>query len=276
MPLLRSIGRWAMTGLVINCIIGSAIFGVSEELIRLLGTASRLAVVVAAVMMVTILACVAEVASSFSEAGGAYLYVRTAFGRFVGLQVGWFWLLATLGGGAAAAVLIAEYVREFLPWVTRGWARTLTITVIIAVPAMINYAGVRGGKNFSSALVLVKLLPLALLIGLGMPRLAHPADMTGIPRLGAPGVGAWLRALLLTLFCYSGYEDALMPLGEVENPRRTVPFALVGGLVVSTVVYTLMQAVIVATVGTPATDHPLVEAANLLMGRGEMSLKSPS
>jgi amino acid transporter len=100
MSFVRIIGRWTMTALVINCIIGSGIFGIPAELIRLLGSTSPFAMVVAALTMAVIMACVAEVASYFSEARGAYPYVRTAFGRFAGLQVGWFWLLAVIAGGA--------------------------------------------------------------------------------------------------------------------------------------------------------------------------------
>jgi basic amino acid/polyamine antiporter, APA family len=201
MTFVRTIGRWAMTGLVINCIIGSAIFGVTAELIRLLGPASPIAVVIAALMMAIIMACVAEVASSFTEPGGAYLYVRTAFGRFAGLQVGWFWLLATVGGGAAASVLDADYLGEFLPWAAHGWVRALLIATLITVPAAVNYAGVRSGANLSNALVVAKLLPIGLVIALGLPRLAHPTQVIGITRLAASLWEAWVSALLLMLFC---------------------------------------------------------------------------
>jgi amino acid transporter len=94
MPFVRSIGRWAMTALVINCIIGSGIFGVPTELIRLVGRASPIAMVVAGVEQATIMASMAKVASQFSEPAGPYLYVRTAFGRFAGIQVAWFSMLA--------------------------------------------------------------------------------------------------------------------------------------------------------------------------------------
>src|ERR1700674_253100 len=66
-PFIRSIGRWTMTALVINGIIGSGIFGVPSELIRLLGRASMIAMIIAALGMAIIMVCVAEVASQFSE-----------------------------------------------------------------------------------------------------------------------------------------------------------------------------------------------------------------
>ena len=74
---IRSIGPLALTGLVINCIIGSAIFGLPSVLSRMLGTASPLAMLAAALLMSIIVACAIEVASHFSETGGAYLYGRT-------------------------------------------------------------------------------------------------------------------------------------------------------------------------------------------------------
>ena len=76
---VRAIGRWSMTGLVVGNVIGAGIFGVTGELTRLLGRPSPLGMVVVALGMAVIMAAIAEVASQFSEAGGAYLYVRTKF-----------------------------------------------------------------------------------------------------------------------------------------------------------------------------------------------------
>src|SRR5881409_1649592 len=73
MPFIRSIGKWTLTALVINAIIGSGIFGLPSELTRLLGRASPLAMLVAALAMATMILCMAEVASQFSDAGGPYL-----------------------------------------------------------------------------------------------------------------------------------------------------------------------------------------------------------
>jgi basic amino acid/polyamine antiporter, APA family len=105
MVFVQSIGRWTMTALVINCIIGSGIYGVPAELTRLLGRASPLAMLAAGLVTAIILGCMAEVASQFSEPGGPYLYVRTAFGRFAGLQVAWLSLLVFTVSPAATTCL---------------------------------------------------------------------------------------------------------------------------------------------------------------------------
>ena len=148
-----------MTALVVNSIIGASIFGMPSELIRLLGRASPIAMLVAALIVSIIVACMAEVASQFTEAGGAYLYVRTAFGRFAGLQVGWFWLLAGLGGGAGCANLFVQYFASFWPTAAQGWARIGIMALLIIVPTAVNYVGVRSGANLSTILTIAEHLP---------------------------------------------------------------------------------------------------------------------
>ncbi|MGH7973818.1 MAG: amino acid permease, partial [Limisphaerales bacterium] len=120
MPLIRSIGRWSLTALAINCIIGSGIFGVPGELMKTVGRASPLAMVLAGLATVIVVACFAEVSSRFSEPGGVYLFARTAFGRFAGIQVGWFWFLSTLGGAAANANLFLDYLAGLAPWTSNS------------------------------------------------------------------------------------------------------------------------------------------------------------
>ena len=79
--LLRAIGRWSLAALAVNSVIGSGIFGLPATVAGLLGKRSVVAVLIAGAAMGVIMACFAEVASQFSEAGGPYLYARTAFGR---------------------------------------------------------------------------------------------------------------------------------------------------------------------------------------------------
>ena len=83
-------GRWTLVALTLNSVIGSGIYGVPAETIRLVGAAAPLATLIAAVGIGVIMACFAEVGSQFREAGGVYLYAREAFGRLAGIQVaGW-------------------------------------------------------------------------------------------------------------------------------------------------------------------------------------------
>ena len=87
----------------------------------------------------------------------------------------------------------------------------------------------------------------------------------------SPGRASWLTAILLLVFSYGGSEHALVPAGEMKEPRRTVPFALLTGLLGCMIVYALLQFVTVAAIGASTTDRPLADTASVLLGRdGEM------
>ncbi|MGI8959688.1 MAG: APC family permease [Bryobacteraceae bacterium] len=261
-------GRWSMTALVVNSVIGVSIFGLPSELIRLLGWASPVAVFLTALLISIIAACMAEVASRFTEAGGAYLYVRSAFGRFAGLQVGWFWLLASLGGGAGCANLFVQYLSGIWPPASTASVRIGIMALLIAVPTAANYVGVRTGTNLSTILTIAKLVPLCLLAVLGLAHFSQQPHVIPAIQFTHPGT-AWLKAFLLLIFAYSGFENTLAPGGEVKEPRRTIPFALATGLLACAAVYTAIQFVTVATIGTNAAAHPLAvtDVSSVLLGR---------
>jgi APA family basic amino acid/polyamine antiporter len=268
MAFIRSIGRWTLTALVVNAIVGSSIFGLPSELTRLLGRASPIAMLVAAGIVSIIIACMAEVSSQFTETGGPYLYVRTAFGRFAGLQVGWFWILASIGGGAGCANLFVQYLGSIWHPATETGARIAIITLLIAVPVAANYFGVRSGANLSNILTVAKLLPLVVLITLGLVQFSRQPQLISAVEFTHPGSAAWLRALLLLTFAYSGFENTMAPGGEVKAPRRTMPFALVTGLVACAILYALVQFVTVATIGTKPSEYPLADTASVLLSYG--------
>ena len=268
MAFVRSIGRWTMTALVINCIIGGGIFGLPGELTRLLGRASPFAMIFAALGMAVIMACIAEVASQFSEPGGPYLYTRTAFGRFVGIEIGWFHLLAVIGGEAALANLFINHLAIFVPGATNSGNRVLIVATLVVVPAAANYLGVRSGANFSTLMTLAKVSPLALLILFGLVRFAQSPRMIHASEVSAPKLANWMTAMVLLLFVFGGWEDALIPTGEVREPRRTIPFGLGAGLLSYAAICTLLQFITVSTIGTRTTDRPLAETASVLLGRG--------
>ncbi len=266
MPLVRSIGRWTMTALVINTIIGSGVFGLPAELTRLLGRASPFAIILGALGVAVIMACIAEVASQFSEPGGPYLYVRTAFGPFFGMQIGWFHLLSVLGGFAAVSHLFMDYLVTFVRLNTLE--RDSLLAIVIAIPATANYFGVRSGANLSNIMTVAKLSPLALLILFGVDRLVHQSQMIHASEIVSPGLSNWVRALVFLIFLYGGWEDSLIVAGEVKEPRRTIPFGLLLGLLICTGFYILLQFITLATIGANITDRPLATVASVLIGRG--------
>jgi len=264
---LRRVGKWNLAGLVINSIVGSSIFGLPSELTRLLGSASTLAVLLGGVATAVVMACFAEVASQFSEPGGPYLYARHSFGSFVGIQVGWFAWLTRVASAAANAALFGGYFAGLVPSMGNWYGRCGVIAVALSSVVCSNYVGVRRGAELSTAAVVARLVPLLALIVLGIPLMARHPVIPSLAQIAAPGGRNWFDALLLISFLYGGYDSATMPMGEVESPRRSVPFALAIGLLTCVLVYTLCQQLVVVTIGASGTERPLAEAAGQLLGR---------
>ena len=253
---------------MVNTIIGSGIFGIPSPLNAVVGRASPLAMIFAGIGMGLMLGCFAEVSSRFSEPGGAYLYTRTAFGRFAGIQIGWFSWLAPMGTSAAAANLFTEYLSAYFPFAASVAGRVMVIVAIFALLAIANVLGVQVGANLSSVFTVAKLLPLGLLIVLGTAYFFHHPQTYAQARPAPSAISPWIDAMLLLSFAYGGFENAVLPAGEVRDARRNIPFALVTGLVLCIAVYSLAQFVAVATVGTAPVQRPFAAAASLLIGSG--------
>ena len=266
MSFIRSIGRIGLTALAVNIIIGGGIFGLPSEVAGLVGSASPLAVVAGGLLMGIVMGCFAEVASQFSEHGGAYLYIGKAFGSYPGLLAGWFTWLTTIGAAAANVTLFVSYGATFVPFATTRAGRVVALLFVVAVATAVNYAGVRTGSRFSILFAFAKLVPLLVLIAFGLAKFgAHP-ELISRQEILAPGGARWLDALLLLVFAYGGFEDSLIPMGEVEDPQKTVPIALGSALVICIGVYTLLQFIVVTTLGTAPSERPLAAAGAVLIG----------
>src|SRR6202034_1505789 len=208
--LVRAIGRWSLTALVVNSNIGSGGVGLPSHVVCLIGKFSPLAGLLAGGGMGIIFGWFAEVASRFQQAGGPYLYARTAFGRGMGIQMAWMLFLGQVAAPAANANLFVIYLAEFWPHARDPLPRALILTLLIGVLALINVRGVRAGMQVSNFFTAAKLLPLFAVIVMGLFVLrAHPVAISS----GASGASfktsQWLQAVLLLVFAYGGFETAL-------------------------------------------------------------------
>src|SRR5215472_1894355 len=263
--LVRAIGRWSLAALTINSVIGSAVFGLPAIVAGLLGNESVEAVLVAGVAVVVIMACFAEVASQFSEAGGPYLYARAAFGRFVGILVGWMVYLAQTAAPAANANLFVIYLAEFWPAAKQTWPRFAILTALVGFLVVINILGTRQGTAVSNLFTVAKILPLLMVVTAGAAlTIFRPVPFDSA---SPPAPSAWLKAMVPLFFYYGGFESALAPMSEAKNPRRDSVFALFIALIACGMIYVAVQWVVLGVLGTSATtDRPLAEVARVTMG----------
>ena len=252
--------------MMVNIMIGGGIFELPSAVAEILGGQSPIAYLIAAAGMGIIAACVAEVASRFEQAGGPYLYAKVAFGRFLGLQTGWLLWVTRVSAAAAVANVFIDYLSGFWPQAKGPATRLVILTILVGGLAAVNIRSVKIGTRVSNFFAVAKLLPLVILVVGGLVFI-HIHGSPVSPVAESHPAGAWMNAVLLLIFAYAGFEAALIPAGEVTNPARDTPVALMAALVVVTTVYSLLQVVVVHTLANAAqTDLPLSAAAHVFGG----------
>ncbi len=216
----------------------------------------------AGLLVLLLVLCFAEAASHFDQPGSAYLYARTAFGEFVGFEVGWMTWLARVSSVASLSVGFAQAIGYVWPSTAAGVPRALAIAVPMLALTAINVVGVRSAVGVAVGLVVSKLLPLVLFVAVGVffARWETLADQPA-------GSGGWGEAALLLLFAYAGFENTAAPAGEYRKPRRDIPFALLVNIAVVTTLYVGVQWVTLGTLPDAASSPtPLADAAEGFLG----------
>jgi basic amino acid/polyamine antiporter, APA family len=262
--LIRRIGPFDATMIVMGGIVGSGIFVTPADVARhagepLLVIAAWLVGGVAALLGAFIYA---ELSSARPDVGGQYAYLREAVHPLVAFLYGWALLLVIQTGGmAATAIAFARYFRVLLP-VSLG--EGALGAAAIAVLTVINCFGVRAGSTTQSALMVLKIGALAALIGAGF--VAEPEATQAAPA-AAGGFGA---ALVPVLFAYGGWQTACFVAGEMKDPRRDLPRALLLGVAGVIALYTLVAVVCLRVLGAEALSRaaaPALEVMTRALGR---------
>jgi amino acid transporter len=261
--LVRGIRRWDLVAVTINGIIGAGIFGLPSKVYGLIGGYSLIAFVACALVVMLIILCFAEVSSRFEETGGPYLYAREAFGPTVAFEVGWLIWLARLTAFAANCNLMINYLSFFWAPANTGMIRaSIIIAVVIALTAL-NVVGVRQAAIASNIFTIGKLLPMLIFIAVGLFFLNSSNFALG-PR---PAAGPFSQSVLLLLYAFTGFEMAVIPAGEIRNPQRDLPRALLIAMAVIATTYILIQVVCIGTLPDLAkSTKPLADAGQRFMG----------
>jgi APA family basic amino acid/polyamine antiporter len=263
--LVRGIGVPSLTANIISSTIGAGIFVIPAVVAKGLGPAAPLAFVVCAVAMVLFVTCFAIAGSRVSLTGGLYAYVEVAFGRYVGFLAGALYGLTALGAVAGVVNVLVNSIAVIAPFVGNPVMRIVVMLLVYGSLVLINVRGVREGAGAVTVLTVAKLLPLLLFIGVGI-FFIHPANLTWT---AWPGSNALGDSVILLIFAFVGIEVALIPSGEVKNPTRTVPRAAYLALIVTTIIYIMIQIVAQGTLGPELAnykDAPLAEAALKFLG----------
>lgn len=255
--LRRALGRWDLTAIGINQVIGGAIFLMPSQVAAQIGNWSPIAFILAGLASLFVALCFAEVGSRFEGTGGPYLYTRAAFGDFAAFEVGWMQWFTRASSQAAIVNGIA------VAMALTGASRALMITALTLALAVINARGIRQSAWLVNALTIGKLVPLGIFISVGMFFIDW-RRLAPLPTLTAAQASA---AGLMLIFVFGGFDVVSVPGGEATDPRRQIPFAFIATIAGVTLIMTLSQIVAMTTLAdVTRSTTPVADSARVFMG----------
>lgn len=262
--LKREISRWDLVLLLINSTIGAGIFGLPSQIYNLSGIYSLPALFLCALIVLVLVLVFAEVASRFTKTGGPYLYILAAFGKIPAFTIGWLILITRVSTYAALINLMVTYLGFFNEALVSPHFKFSLIIAITAVFTWVNYLGVKNSTLLSNTLAIAKILPLLVFVIVGLfyinPQLI---DTSQTP----PPLPDFAASVLILIFAFTGFEAVLVGTGEIKEPRKNIPFALIVSLTFVAVFYALIQYVSIGTLaGLATSEKPITDAASHFMG----------
>jgi len=261
--LVRGLGRWDLTAVAVNTIIGTGIFILPASVFGLIGSFSLFAFVACAVIVGLIVLCFSEVSSRFQSTGGMYLYAREAFGPEIGFEVGWLYWVVRVATFAANCNAMLLYLGYFFDGAGEGALRIAIISAMVIGIMTVNLLGVRETAIVTNVFTVGKIVPLLLFAGIGM----FFIDPVNFNFSAAPEFDNFSAAVLILIYAYVGFEAAVIPAGETKDPQKNVPFALLTALTFCAVLFIIVQIVAIGTLpGLAESKTPLADAARGFMG----------
>jgi len=264
--LVRAIGPWTLGANAVNLTVGAGIFALPAVVAAILGPTALLAYLVCGVLVLLVMACFAEVGSQVIRSGGAVAYIDEAFGPMAGF-IAWvvFGLAYCAASDAAIAHVLMDALATGVPTLSGGVPRALGFVLLFGGLAYVNIRGVRQGARVAVAATVAKLFPLLLLLAVGVFAVqAENLAWAGWPTLEQLGAGT-----LLLFFAFGGVESALTPSGEIRDPARTVPRAVLGATGAIVLFYLAIQFVAQGVLGaelSQGSTTPLADLAGRLSG----------
>lgn len=275
----RRLGLYSAIAVVVGSVIGSGIFrspaGIAE---RLPGPVPMLGIwVVGGLFALCGTLTLAEIASAIPKTGGVYAYLREGWGRLPAFLFGWAeFVVIRAAALGAISMTFAEYFIRVLGYdpsvAPYSDYRHYTAALAIAVTAGFNIAGIRWGSLVQNVTTVAKygglLFIIVVALALGLPETGGANFTTPTP-VGSIGVGAFGLALISVLWAFDGWADLSFVGGEVKDPRRNLPRALITGSLLVLGIYLLAN---IAYLSVLTVDEirqsPLVaaEVAQRLLG----------
>lgn len=263
--LKRVFGVFGLSTNIINIIVGAGIFVLPAIVAAGLGPSSIFAYLFCGLLISLVMLCFAEAGSKVTTSGGAYIYIKTAFGTYFGFLSSVLFILASMAADAAVANAIVDIAGSIFPLFKLQVVRTLSLLLLFSIFALINIKGASNGIRMVQVFTIIKLIPLLLSVFFSWG--AVSVDNLAIVSL--PSFNKIGEISLILFFAFQGAESSLSISGEVKNPEKNIPRGIFLAILVVLVLYILLQTASIGVLGdTLATfqSNPLGAVANQVFG----------
>ncbi|HEY3972872.1 MAG TPA: amino acid permease [Candidatus Sulfotelmatobacter sp.] len=286
--LSRDLGVSHASAVVVGTIIGSGIFLVPAEMIQAVGSAKLvyLAWIVGGLLSFFGALTYAELGAMKPQAGGEYVYVRDGYGPMAGFLYAWTWfVIAKPASIATVAVGLVRILGTFplfsffpiniinAPFAVT-WGQVFAIGAAVLI-SLLNYLGVKKAGEFQLVFTMLKVAIILGIVavcfsGFGNVPGRGWSNFAGTFAGAKGGVAGFMAALVAALWAYDGWNDLNMVGGEVKNPERNIPIALIAGVAIVGLLYILLNAgvqYVLPANAIAASPRPASDAVALIMGR---------
>lgn len=289
--LARDLGVGQAISVVVGTIIGSGIFLVPAEMMQAVGSAKLvyLAWIVGGLLSFFGALTYAELGAMKPQAGGEYVYVRDAYGPLAGFLYGWTWFviakpasIATVTTGLVRILgsfplfaFLSHSVIETPIRIDYGQLTAILATIFIS---LLNYLGVKKAGEFQFVFTLLKVAIILGIVAIGFSYSNGQWSHFGESYAGATGgIAGFMAALVAALWAYDGWNDLNMVAGEINQPERNIPTALIAGVATVGVLYVLMNAAVqyvLPAAAIAASQRAASDATQIVVGSFGASIVS--
>lgn len=271
-PTARALGFWTSAALVVGNTIGVGIFVLPASLAPLgLNALSGWLIVVVGCLFLSIV--FARLARTFPQDDGPYAYMRRAVGDGPSFTILWCYWVSLWVTNAAISIGVVGYMAVFVPKLGQGhWLPPITALALVWFFVLINLCGLRVVGWMQVATTVLKLLPQAGIVVLGLWQLlVHPSAYVQHVPPNPITLHQTMAATTIALFAMLGIECAIVPAGKVRDPERTIPRATLAGALLVAMVYVSVSAVaelLIPQATLSASNAPFADLFQLFLGAG--------
>ncbi len=258
----RTVGYWGTALFPVNGMIGAGIFALPAIMVAAVGNFAPWMMLLGALLILPLALVFSILATRFDRHGGPVLYTHAAFGSFAGFQAGWTRYASGVVAVAANTQVSVAYLAVLFPMLDDPALKASAVVGFIAFTTIVNLVGMRTSMGTLGVMTAVKILPLVGLVAIGLAT-RDPAIGFSLPQFTAVE-----SVVLLTFYAYMAFENATFPAGELREPKRIIPLALMTTLAAVAIFYMLVIWAYLAIAPEVAGDESaLAAAAGDLMGQ---------